>query len=130
MGFAVVADEVRNLAGRCAQAARDTADLIAESIETTHQGTARLDRVTLAIAGITESSAQAKRLVDQVSTGSEDQARGISQIASALSEVERLTQQASAHAHESAATSEGMRRQSESMDDATQALVALVGQSQ
>jgi methyl-accepting chemotaxis protein len=33
LGFAVLADEVRNLAQRCAQAARDTAGLIEESIK-------------------------------------------------------------------------------------------------
>jgi methyl-accepting chemotaxis protein/methyl-accepting chemotaxis protein-1 (serine sensor receptor) len=129
MGFAVVADEVRNLAGRCAQAARDTADLIAESIATTHQGTTRLDLVTKAIVGITESCSEAKRLVDQVCAGSGEQARGIDQIARALSEAEKLTQQASAHAHESASTSSGMRSQSEAMDSVTQELVQLVGQN-
>src|SRR5262249_40884811 len=45
LGFAVVADEVRNLAQRCAQAARDTAELIEESIENSHDGNARLDQM-------------------------------------------------------------------------------------
>jgi methyl-accepting chemotaxis protein/methyl-accepting chemotaxis protein-1 (serine sensor receptor) len=127
MGFAVVADEVRSLAGRCAQAARDTAGLIAESIETTHQGTARLDRVSTAIGAITESSGRAKRLVDEVCHASNEQARGVNQIARALADVERLTQEAAAHAHQSASTSTDMRHQSEAMDAVTRTLVSLVG---
>jgi methyl-accepting chemotaxis protein len=39
----VVADEVRNLAQRCAQAARDTAGLIEDSIATSRDGNERLD---------------------------------------------------------------------------------------
>ena len=42
MGFAVVADEVRNLAQRSAQAAKDTAALIEESIANSKEGTTRL----------------------------------------------------------------------------------------
>ncbi len=38
MGFAVVADKVRHLAQRCAHAARDTADLIEESISKSDTG--------------------------------------------------------------------------------------------
>ena len=45
LGFAVVADEVRNLAQRCAQAARDTAGLIEDSIATSRDGNARLDQM-------------------------------------------------------------------------------------
>jgi methyl-accepting chemotaxis protein/methyl-accepting chemotaxis protein-1 (serine sensor receptor) len=127
MGFAVVADEVRSLAGRCAQAARDTAELIAESIHSTHEGTARLDHVTTAITAMTDSSAKAKRLVDQVCSSSGEQARGITQIADALSEVDRLTQRASAHAQESAATSESMREQAQAMSNVTRELVEMVG---
>ena len=45
MGFAVVADEVRNLAQRSAQAARDTAGLIEESIERSQEGSGKVDQV-------------------------------------------------------------------------------------
>jgi methyl-accepting chemotaxis protein len=45
MGFAVVADEARNLTQRSAQAARDTASLIEESISKSSEGSKRLDQV-------------------------------------------------------------------------------------
>ena len=128
MGFAVVADEVRNLAGRCAQAAKDTSNLIAESIETTKEGKTRLDHMADAIRGITESTVEVKRLVDEVSVSSGEQARGIEHIAGALSEIERITQQAAASAQQSATASSSMSAQSEAMDHVTQRLVELVGQ--
>ncbi len=49
MGFAVVADEVRNLAQRCAQAAKDTASLIEESIAKSNDGKTKVDQVATAI---------------------------------------------------------------------------------
>ncbi len=128
MGFAVVADEVRNLAGRCAQAAKDTSNLIAESIETTREGKAKLDHMAGAIVGITESTAEVKRLVDEVSVSSGEQARGIEHIAGSLSEIERITQQAAASAQQSAHASSSMTAQSAAMDAVTQQLVAMVGE--
>jgi methyl-accepting chemotaxis protein len=127
MGFAVVADEVRNLAGRCAQAARDTSNLIAESIETTREGKAKLDHMARAIQSITESTVEVKRLVDEVSVSSGEQARGIEHIAGSLSQIEYITQQAAASAQQSATASASMSAQSEAMDAVTQQLVAMVG---
>ena len=128
MGFAVVADEVRNLAGRCAQAAKDTSALIAESIDTTREGKAKLDHMSQAIKGITESTVEVKRLVDEVSVSSGEQARGIEHIATALAEVERITQQAAAAAQQSASASTAMTAQSEAVDAVTKQLVQMVGQ--
>ena len=62
LGFAVVAEEVRTLSQRCAEAARDSAEMLGESISKSQSGKARLDDVTTAIAGITEESSKVKRL--------------------------------------------------------------------
>jgi methyl-accepting chemotaxis protein len=68
-----------------------------------------------------------KRLVDEVSVSSGEQARGIEHIADALSEIEGITQQAAASAQQSASASASMSAQSEGMDAVTQQLVAMVG---
>jgi methyl-accepting chemotaxis protein/methyl-accepting chemotaxis protein-1 (serine sensor receptor) len=102
LGFAVVADEVRSLAQRCAQAAKDTAGLIEESIATSRDGDARLDQVAGAVRGMTENSSKVKRLVDEVNLGSQEQTRGMEQISRAVVEMDRLTQRNAAGAEQSA----------------------------
>ncbi len=102
LGFAVVADEVRNLAQRCAQAARDTAGLIEESIATSRDGNSRLDSMASAVRGMTESATRVKSLVDDVNLGSQEQARGMDQISRAVLQMEKVTQQTAAGAEESA----------------------------
>jgi methyl-accepting chemotaxis protein len=102
LGFAVVAEEVRNLAQRCAQAARDTAALIEESIQTSRDGNVRLDQVASAVRSMTERSTRVKGLVDQVNVGSQEQARGMDQIQTAVAEMEKVTQKNAAGAEESA----------------------------
>src|SRR6185436_13104931 len=81
MGFAVVADEVRNLAQRSAQAARDTADLIEESIARAQGGNEAVTQVVTAMSAITESVTQVKGLVEEVSVASRQQSQGIDQVA-------------------------------------------------
>ena len=88
MGFAVVADEVRNLAQRCAQAAKDTAALIEESIAKSNDGKVKVDQVATAIRSMTEESAKMKTLVDEVNLGSREQASGIEQIGKAIIQME------------------------------------------
>ncbi len=102
LGFAVVADEVRNLAQRCAQAAKDTAALIEESIETSSDGNQRLDRMAGAVRAMTESSTRVKGLVDEVNLGSQEQARGMEQISRAIVQMEQVTQKTAAGAQQSA----------------------------
>lgn len=127
MGFAVVADEVRNLAQRCAQAAKDTAALIEESITKSNSGESKVDQVTVAIRAVTEDSAKVKTLVDEVTLGSQEQTRGIEQIAKALSTMEQVTQQTAANAEESAAASEELTAQASALMDVVRQLSSMVG---
>src|ERR1022692_1767904 len=130
MGFAVVADEVRNLAQRCAQAAKDTASLIEESMAKSHDGMGKLDQVAEAIRSITESAAKVKTLVDEVNLGSQEQARGIEQIAKAIVQMEQVTQKNAANAEESASASKELSGQAETMKGLAGQLQALVGGSE
>ena len=127
MGFAVVADEVRNLAQRCAQAARDTASLIEESIAKSNDGKIKVDEVATLIRQITADSQQVKTLVDEVSLGSEEQARGIEQISKSIVRMEQVTQATAASAEESAASAEELTAQSEALRSIVVRLMAMVG---
>ena len=127
MGFAVVADEVRNLAQRSAQAAKDTAALIEESIGKSNEGSIKLQQVTDVIQAITDSATKVKTLVDDVSLGSQEQARGIEQISKAISQMDQVTQSTAANAEESASASEEMSAQAEALNNIVVQLRSLVG---
>jgi methyl-accepting chemotaxis protein/methyl-accepting chemotaxis protein-1 (serine sensor receptor) len=102
LGFAVVADEVRSLAQRSAQAAKDTAGLIEESIATSRHGNAQLDQVAGAVRSMTDNSTRVKALVDEVSLGSQEQARGMDHISRAVIQMEQVTQNSAAAAKDGA----------------------------
>ena len=126
MGFAVVADEVRNLAQRSAQAAKDTAGLIEESIARSEHGTSTVNQVATSIASITESVSQVKGLVNEVSAASQQQTQGIDQVTHAVAHMEKVTQNAAATAEESAAASEELNAQAETSLDVVSRLTRLV----
>ncbi len=126
MGFAVVADEVRSLAQRSAQAAKDTAVLIEDSITRSNEGKSKVDQVAAVILVITEDASRIKVMVDEVSLGSEEQSRGIEQISKAITQMEQVTQTTAATAEQSAAASEQLNAQSETLKDVIGRLRAMV----
>jgi methyl-accepting chemotaxis protein len=115
MGFAVVAEEVRNLAQRSAQAAKDTAQLIEDSMQKSDGGKLKVDQVAAAIGTITGESSRIKDLVDDIHQGSVEQSRGIEQISQAVTQMEQVTQRTAANAEEGAAAAEELNAQAESM---------------
>ncbi len=127
MGFAVVADEVRNLAQRCAQAAKDTTELIEESIARSKEGSGSVQTMAASLSLITEKTVRAKELVETVSRANQNQARGTREITRSISHIEQVTQQAAANAQENAASGEELSAQAESLRDVIAGLEALVG---
>jgi methyl-accepting chemotaxis protein/methyl-accepting chemotaxis protein-1 (serine sensor receptor) len=127
MGFAVVADEVRNLAQRCAQAARDTAGLIEESVQKSREGKLKVDEVGKAMQANVAIATKIGAQIDEVSLSSQEQTRGLDQIAKAITQMEQVTQKTAANAEESASAAEELNAQSESLKDVVERLTAMVG---
>jgi len=112
-GFAVVAEEVRNLASKSAEAARDTGNMIQNSMDKAELGS-RIAGETAAslneiVVGIKESSG----LITEIARSSEEQSLSITQINTGIDQVAQVVQQNSATAEESAAASEEMSGQSD-----------------
>jgi methyl-accepting chemotaxis protein len=86
-GFAVVAQEVRDLAGRSAQAAKETADLIEQSTHQVSEGVKVADATATALEGIVENVVKVRDLVAEISTASEEQTKGIAQVNDAVAQI-------------------------------------------
>jgi ABC-type transporter Mla subunit MlaD len=127
MGFAVVAGEVRNLALRAASAAKDTSDLIGESVEKTGAGLGYVESVAETMRSIAADADRAKALADELSSASAQQTLGIEQIGKALSQLEGLTQHVAAGAEQTASAATELASQASSMNAVACDLVAMVG---
>jgi len=126
-GFAVVADEVRSLALRAAEAARDTAQLIEETVRRVGEGEGLVQTTNAAFSEVMENAGKVGGLVSEISAASKEQAQGIEQLNKAVTDIDRVTQETAANAEESAAASESMGRQSEQMKVFVDELIELVG---
>ncbi len=126
-GFAVVADEVRNLALRAADAARNTSDLIENTIKAVRGGSELTSATQEAFKENVELAGKVSALIEEIAAASSEQAQGIEQVNKAVAEMDKVTQQNAANAEESASASEEMSAQSEQMKQFVDSLVMLVG---
>jgi len=128
MGFAVVADEVRNLAQRSAQAAKETATKIEGAIGKSAQGVEITGKVAVALNEIVTKTRQVDELVAEVANASREQMQGITQINTAVGQMDRVTQSTAANAEESAAAAAELNSQAGAMKMSVADLLALVGE--
>jgi methyl-accepting chemotaxis protein len=126
-GFAVVAEEVRSLAQRSANAAKNTAELIENSIQKAAYGEKKVQLVADAIHRITEDADRIHALVGDVSSGSEQQKTGVRSMAGALVQMERVTQKTAASAQQSAASVEDLKTYADSLMEVVEQVTAIVG---
>jgi methyl-accepting chemotaxis protein len=97
-GFAVVALEVRDLAQRSAEAAQEIKRLIGESARNVGESVALVDRTGNAIGEMVVGVSNIRDIVVNIAEAAEEQASGLSQIASSVDRLNEMTQQNTAMA--------------------------------
>lgn len=110
-GFAVVAGEVRSLAQRSAQAAKEIEGLIAESVDRISTGSVQASRAGETMHNIVQAVNRVTDLMGEISSASEEQSRGISQVSTAVAEMDGVTQQNASLVQESAAAAASLEEQ-------------------
>ena len=112
-GFAVVADEVRNLAGKSAEAAKQTAELIEQSTRTVSEGEKIAFETTKILKAAAEKSSQVEETIQEIASSSNAQVDAIEQINQGLTQVSTVVQTNAATAEESSASSEELDAQAQ-----------------
>ena len=92
-GFAVVAQEVRNLASRSAEAAREIKDLVENATYKTEEGKKISDEMIEGYQNLNNLISQTINIIHDVSIASNEQLKGIEQINSAISILDKATQE-------------------------------------
>ncbi|MDR3205115.1 MAG: methyl-accepting chemotaxis protein [Deltaproteobacteria bacterium] len=125
-GFAVVADEVRNLAIRSADAAKNTADLIAATISNINSGSEMVNSTSENFHMVATHSAKVAQLVSEVAEASKEQSQGINQITTAMSQMDKVTQSNAASAEESASAASQLSLQAGNLMSAVEEITSIV----
>jgi len=111
---------------RASEAAKNTSNLIENTIKTVRKGNELTNATQEAFKENAAISKKIGQLVDEIATASQEQAQGISQVSTAVAEIDKVTQQAAANAEESAAASEELNAQAEQMKSFVEDLVKVV----
>ncbi len=110
-GFAVVADEVRNLASKSAEAAKNTTNLIEDSIRAVENGTSIANETSQVLSEVLEGVTQTVERIHEISNASGEQAEALSATLQGVEQISAVVQTNSATAEESSAASEELSGQ-------------------
>jgi len=122
-GFAVVAEEVRSLALRSKDAAQKTEALISESVRQAMQGQETSVQVSAKLEEIVHAVEKVTAIVGEIAAAAREQSRSIDSVNTAMSGMDKVTQQNAASAEEASSAASELNGQAEE-------LAAMVGEFQ
>jgi hypothetical protein len=124
-GFAVVADQVRALSARCAEAARETDEVMSASSKAARSGRSQTEEVAAMIRQITGHTDAVKDIVERVNAGSGNQAAGAKKVAQALNRINEIVRQTETDAGMNKRTSESLNGGAQQLSDAVEQMKLL-----
>ncbi|GHS93058.1 hypothetical protein FACS1894107_10310 [Planctomycetales bacterium] len=125
-GFAVVAEEVRNLAGRSAEAARNTTSLIEETVNRVRNGAEIAGQLSASFKEIEDGSTVAAGLISKIVATVEEQAKETEIVSQEIATLQKITDRDAAGTEELAASSEELAAQMQTQETLVGKLATLV----
>ena len=110
-GFAVVASEVRSLAQRSAQAAKEIKGLIGASVERVDSGSRLVADAGKTMKEIVGSVQRVTDIIGEITAAAAEQSDGIGQVNSAVTRLDRMTQQNAVLVEQSGVAAESLKQQ-------------------
>ena len=123
-GFAVVAQEVRNLATRSADAAKEIRGLIDQSSHQINDGAELVRKAQETLSETVDAATRVNDLMDEITTASEEQSNGISEVNDAVTQMDQVTQQNASRVQTSAHAASELEAQTGMLNDAIKAFRA------
>lgn len=112
-GFAVVANEIGNLASESANATRNIASLIEETLKVVQDGSSLADETAIVLENVVKSSENTSSLVQDISNACDNQAKSLNEVLNGLQQISNITESNSAVAQQTSAASEELLSQAE-----------------